>query len=64
MVRAGAKTPSPDTLDDEALHRVLWETIEKLFSKRIVLDFTDHLSDRALYCLIARYSFHAGKAAR
>ncbi len=48
------KLPPPDTLDDEALHRVLWETIEKLFSKRIVLDFTDHLSDRALYCLIAR----------
>ena len=26
----------------------------KLFQKRIVLDFTDHLNDRELYCLIFR----------
>ncbi len=46
--------PAPDTLDDLQLHQLLWETIHRLFSRRIVLDFTDHLTDRALYCLIAR----------
>jgi hypothetical protein len=42
------------TLDDEQVHERLWETIERLFSQRIVLDFTDHLSDRELYTLIRR----------
>jgi hypothetical protein len=36
------------------LNRHLWETIQKLFEKRVVLDFTDHLTDRELYCLIVR----------
>src|SRR5438270_9830901 len=48
------RIPSPDTLTDEALHDMLWDTIQKLFDKRIVLDFTDHLSDRQLYCLVYR----------
>jgi hypothetical protein len=48
------RLPHPDSLDDAALHDELWETIQKLFDKRIVLDFTDHLSDRQLYCLIYR----------
>ena len=42
------------TLDDGQIHDRLWETIERLFEKRIVLDFTDHLSDRELYTLIRR----------
>jgi hypothetical protein len=42
------------TLDDARLHDRLWETIERLYAKRIVLDFTDHLSDRELYALIRR----------
>jgi len=46
--------PPPDKLSAEELHRLLGETIERLYSQRIVLDFTDHLSDRQLYCLIAR----------
>jgi hypothetical protein len=46
--------PRPDELDDEQLHKVLWETIERLYSERIVLELTDHLSDRDLYCLILR----------
>ena len=46
--------PSPETLSDNQLHNVLWETIHKLDEERIVLDFTDHLSDRQLYCLIYR----------
>jgi hypothetical protein len=45
---------SPDQLTDAELREVMWDTIRKLFAKRIVLDFTDHLSDRELYCLIYR----------
>ncbi|HXT58044.1 MAG TPA: hypothetical protein VN699_05385 [Pirellulales bacterium] len=48
------RLPHPDSLDDLSLHETLWETIQKLFDKRIVLDFTDHLSDRQLYCLVYR----------
>lgn len=48
------KLPAPETLDDQQLHEVLWDTIQKLYDKRIVLDFTDHLTDRELYCLICR----------
>lgn len=46
--------PHPDTLDDQTLHDRLWDIIEKLYSQRIILDFTDHLADRQLYCLIYR----------
>lgn len=46
--------PTPESLDDEQLTTVLYQTIERLFEKQIVLDFTDHLSDRELYCLIYR----------
>lgn len=46
--------PHPRQLGDEQLHELLWDTIHKLYSKRIVLDFTDHLSDRELYSLIYR----------
>jgi len=46
--------PSPTTLDNTRLHEVLWETIEKLYDVRVVLEFTDHLSDRELYCLLVR----------
>src|SRR4051812_24787952 len=43
--------PRPESLHDEDLHEILWDVIHKLFDQRIVLDFTDHLSDRALYTL-------------
>jgi hypothetical protein len=42
------------TLDDEQIRDRLWEVIELLHAKRIVLDYTDHLSDRELYALIRR----------
>ena len=42
------------TLDDDQLREGLWRVIEALYAKRIVLDFTDHLSDRELYALIRR----------
>src|SRR5690242_12888742 len=44
--------PRPETLSEDHLHELLWTTVYRLFEKRIVLDFTDHLSDRELYCLI------------
>jgi hypothetical protein len=46
--------PPPDQLTAEQLREILWETIEQLYSRRIVLDFTEHLTDRQLYCLILR----------
>lgn len=46
--------PSPDTVEDNRLQQLLNETVDKLFEKNIILDFTDHLTDRQLYCLIYR----------
>lgn len=46
--------PAPDTLDDQRLNELLWNTIHQLYSQRIALDFTEHLSDRDLYRLIYR----------
>ncbi len=46
--------PPACMLDDEQLRDRLWQTIERLYAQRIVLDFTDHLSDRELYRLIRR----------
>lgn len=44
----------PERLSDDQLHNELHATIERLASRRIYLELTDHLSDRQLYCLIAR----------
>ena len=48
--------PNPDEFsgDSVGVHDALGEVVLKLFEKRIVLSFTDHLSDRELYCLIYR----------
>jgi len=46
--------PRADQLSSEELHEVLWDMIHKLASRRIYLDFTDHLSDGELYRLIVR----------
>lgn len=48
------KLPRPETLPDAELHRELWAVIGKLYEKRVVLEFTDHLSDRELYLIIFR----------
>jgi len=46
--------PAPGRLDDKQLVQTLERVIEKLFEKKMSLDFTDHLSDRELYTLIYR----------
>ena len=51
--------PHPDEFSEDRdgqrqLASILWETIQQLFEKRVVLDFTDHLSDRELYTLVFR----------
>jgi hypothetical protein len=46
--------PPPDALDDEQLAECLAQTIEQMFSQKIVLQCTDHLSDRELYKIIYR----------
>lgn len=46
--------PRLDELSDEEVSQILAETILKLYTQRIVLEFTEHLSDRQLYCLVCR----------
>jgi hypothetical protein len=48
------RLPPPDSLNESALREQLWIVIHKLYEARIVLDFTEHLSDRELYCVIYR----------
>ena len=44
--------PPHDTLSDVDLHQRLQQTLRQLYDRNILLDFTGHLSDRQLYCLI------------
>ena len=46
--------PHPSLLDDAQLHDLLWDVIQRLYDKRILLLHTDHLSDRQLYQVIYR----------
>ena len=46
--------PEHHELDDSQLKQQLHQVIGRLFEKNIVLEMTDHLPDRQLYCLIAR----------
>ncbi len=46
--------PKPEQLGENELHVVLWDVIFQLHAQRIVLRFTEHLSDRALYTLLLR----------
>ncbi len=45
---------APEALSKDAIRMQLWQLIHHLYDKQIVLDYTDHLSDYALYCLIIR----------
>lgn len=46
--------PAPDSIDDKELDKLLGQTVERLYSERVVLRFTDHLSNRELYKIIYR----------
>ena len=46
--------PIHETLNDTELKQHLHQVIGRLFEKNITLHMTEHLSDRQLYCLIAR----------
>jgi len=49
LVEAGFSLPPPDELNDTAMTAKLWEVIRALAERRLFLESTDHLSDRALY---------------
>lgn len=46
--------PHPDAIPDAEVHNLLWETIQRLYDQRIVLECTDHLDDRQLIRIIYR----------
>lgn len=48
------RLPSPESIADEKLDQFLSNVIDKLYEKKIVLDFTDHLTNRELYTMIYR----------
>lgn len=51
----GLVLPENDAgLDDAALHAKLWEVIEAMANLGMVLEFTDHLTDRELYRYLVR----------
>jgi hypothetical protein len=45
----GIEMPGDATLDDEEVHRRLWEVIVAMKGIGLVIESTDHLSDRELY---------------
>jgi len=47
-------SPTPDSLDDDQLRELLSDIVVRLYSQKIVLRCTDHLSDRELYTIVIR----------
>ena len=46
--------PPPHKVDDDVLRELLDDAIDRLFAVRVVLEMTEHLSNRELYTLIYR----------
>ena len=53
--------PAHEQLTDGELHQQLWNVINRLAVRNVVLECTDHLSDRQLYCLLVRDVLTAGE---
>ena len=53
--------PAHETLSDDKLHEQLWRLIDQLAARNVVLECTDHLSDRQLYCLLVRDVLTSGE---
>jgi hypothetical protein len=51
--KRGIEMPEEATLGDEELHRRLWEVITAMKTIGLVVESTDHLSDRELYRYLA-----------
>jgi hypothetical protein len=51
--KRGIEMPDEATLGDEELHRRLWEIIAAMKTIGLVVEFTNHLSDRELYRYLA-----------
>jgi hypothetical protein len=49
LQKDGARLPSPEELEDGAVHATLWEVIHRMAILGAYLENTDHLSDRTLY---------------
>jgi hypothetical protein len=49
LISKGIALPPPDSLDDEAVTTKLWEVIRALDELNVLLESTNHLSDRELY---------------
>jgi hypothetical protein len=48
----GVELPEESSLDDEALHQKLAELFDEMAGIGMLLDSTNHLSDRELYCYL------------
>jgi hypothetical protein len=46
--------PLPETLSNRDLSKMLWDTLQRLAEQNIYLQYTDHLSDRELFCILVR----------
>lgn len=49
LAKMGIDLPAPETMDDATLSAKLWEMLTALGKINVLVEFTDHLSDRELY---------------
>src|SRR3954468_1700073 len=59
LLARGVELPPPETLDDASLTAKLWEMIRALDELNVMLESTNHLSDRELYTQLWSHSLRA-----